>query len=125
MRVFLLFRSGVSLWVKLIACLIIALIAYLTPTTSYACCSVTTGPVKSIGYLTNGIFFFSLDAQSSNAPACNSQKRFALNTTVAAEKTLMVLVLASQANGTTLQIVGLQTCRNWQDSEDVGSVASM
>jgi hypothetical protein len=48
-----------------------------------------------------------------------------LNTTIAAEKTLMVLVLASQANGTTLQIVGLQTCRNWQDSEDVGSVASM
>ncbi len=125
MKVIALSLSRVSLMVKMIVALSIVLASFLMPKPASACCSVTTGPVKSIGYLTNGMFFFTLDAQTNNPGACNTQRRFALNTNIAQQKTLMVLVLASQANGVSLQVVGMQTCNNWQDSEDIGAVTSM
>jgi hypothetical protein len=125
MKLIALTRGRVPLMVKMIVGLAIPLVSFLMPTPASACCSVSTGPVKSIGYLTNGIFFFTLDAQTNSSGACNTQSRFALNTNISSQKTLMVLVLASQTSGVSLQVVGMQTCNNWPDSEDVGSVKSM
>jgi hypothetical protein len=110
---------------KLIIGLAIAIAAFLVAAPASACCSVTTGPIKSIGYLPHGIFFFTLDAQTNNAGACNTQRRFVLNTNIASQKTLMALVLSSQANGSRIQIVGMQTCNTWPDSEDVGAFTSV
>ncbi len=109
---------------KILVALSVAFAAYLIPTPASACCSVTTGHIKSINYLPAGIFFFSLDAQTNGASACNTQKRFSVNINNSTGKALMALVLASQASGTTMQILGLQTCTTWPDSEDVGSLKS-
>jgi hypothetical protein len=118
-------QRRISFLAKFIVGPAIAFGPYLMPSPASACCSVTTGTVKSIGYLPNGIFFFSLNGATNSPPSCNSQKRFALNTNISTQKNLMALLLASQASGTTLQVVGLQTCNTWPDSEDIGAVNSM
>ena len=95
------------------------------PSYASACCSVTTGLVNTIGYLPNGIFFFSFDTTTNFPGSCNTQRRFALNVAIPSQKTLMGIVLFAKSTDTRLQIVGMQTCNNWPDSEDVGALTSM
>jgi hypothetical protein len=88
-----------------------------------ACCSVQTGTVTTIGSLTNGIFFFTLNGPITNRGACNTSGRFALNTNNANHKTTMASILAAYIAEKQVQVIGLTTCTTWSDSDDVGSLS--
>lgn len=73
---------------------------------------------------TDGLISVELSGSSLAKPACAGYAYWLIrdeNST--AGKQQLALLLAAQASGRTVQIVGTGTCVRWPDGEDIGAVA--
>lgn len=115
---------GVVLNTSLKAGLLTSLLLFIAPVLA----GTQTGKVTSLKVrASDGLIYFTLTGQHSNAPACTAGTNYWMikNENSETGKRQFAQLLAARSTGATVEIVGAGTCTRWFDGEDVDQVDIM